>query len=135
MIFRAGSGVGPPATEASLVPLRRALPLLLVMLGWVLFRSGTLGQAAGYLQALFSFDFGVGSGALAGVLTGRAVITLALASTVALLPRGFVLGPYLQQPTRRAVAARAAVGEPARQERPDRVVKPGAVQEDDERQR
>ena len=98
-----------PTGEASLVPLRRALTLLMVMLGWVLFRSGTLGQAAGYLQALFSFDFGAGSGALAGVLTGRAAITLALASTVALLPRGFVLGPYLQQPTRRALAARAAV--------------------------
>lgn len=98
-----------PTGKASLVPLRRALTLLLVMVGWVLFRASTLGGAAGYLQALFSFDLGAGSGALAGVMTGRLAITLALASTVALLPRGFVLGPYLLQPSRRALAARCAV--------------------------
>jgi len=97
-----------PTGEASVIPLRRALTLLAVMLGWVLFRADDLGHAAGYLQALFSFDFGPGSGVVGAAVGRRVLITLALASTVALLPRDFVGGLYLLRSHRWAVAARVA---------------------------
>jgi alginate O-acetyltransferase complex protein AlgI len=98
-----------PTGDASLVPLRRALTLLAVMLGWVLFRADSFPHALGYLQALFSFDFGAGSGAVAAASSGRLVLTLALAGLVVLLPRDFVFGTYLLRPRRGAVAARLAV--------------------------
>lgn len=98
-----------PTGDASLIPLRRALTLLAVMLGWVLFRADSFPHALGYLQALFSFNLGAGSGAVAAAVDGRLLITLALAGTVVLLPRDFVFGPYLLRHRRGAVLARLAV--------------------------
>jgi len=95
-----------PIEQASLPWLRRALVLLAVMVGWVLFRAESLGAAADYLQAMFS-----GSGldlapAVRDVLSTRLLLVLAAGSASFLLPRGFVVGKTL--PTRVGVVPAAA---------------------------
>ena len=73
----------------------RPRTMLLVMIGWVLFRSSSAGQALSILFAMFvPHGFSLGpSAALA--LTSERTLILVLASCVVLLPRSFVLGPFL----------------------------------------
>ncbi len=84
-----------PVGTATTAWLRRPAVLLLVMLGWVIFRADSVGEAFDVYRAMFSFS---GSGLnpiVAEALSHRVTLTLALASAVVLLPAGFVAGPTL----------------------------------------
>jgi alginate O-acetyltransferase complex protein AlgI len=94
--------VGERLTGISVLPderwavLRRAATLLLVVLGWVLFRSNGLGQAGDFYAAMASFDLGALSPAVDAALTPRAQLALAVGVASFLLPRQFVFGRVLQ---------------------------------------
>jgi len=94
--------VGERLTGISVLPderlavLRRAATLLLVVLGWVLFRSDGMGQAADFYGAMASFDLGAPSPAVDAAATPRAQLALAVGIASFLLPRHFVFGKVLQ---------------------------------------
>ncbi|TCT07237.1 alginate O-acetyltransferase complex protein AlgI [Tepidamorphus gemmatus] len=67
----------------------RALTLLLVMMGWVLFRAENLPAAWAYFTALASPDLTGMSDPMVRASGNRALLTLGLASLVFLLPRRF----------------------------------------------
>ncbi|GJM36761.1 MAG: alginate O-acetyltransferase [Acidimicrobiales bacterium] len=88
---------------------RRATTLLIVVVGWVIFRADSLGAAADHLGAMVSFD-DLGLGALARSTSTRAVLTLLGASLVVFLPRDAVTGPILVTDIeRRGRIARTAI--------------------------
>ena len=101
--------VGERLTGISVLPderlaiVRRAGTLLLVVLGWVLFRSNGLGQAADFYGAMASFDLGSLSPAVDAALTPRAQLALAVGIASFLLPRALRLR---QGPAGAAGAAR-----------------------------
>jgi alginate O-acetyltransferase complex protein AlgI len=72
--------------------LRRGATFLLVVLGWVLFRSSGLDQAATFYQGMFSFDFGGLDPAVSQALHSQQAIALAIGLLSVLLPRNLVLG-------------------------------------------
>ena len=94
--------VGERLTGISVLPderlaiVRRAGTLLLVVLGWVLFRSNGMGQAADFYGAMASFDLGSLSPAVDAALTPRAQLALAVGVASFFLPRHFVFGKVLQ---------------------------------------
>ena len=77
---------------------QRALTLLLVALGWVVFRAPDLAHAGGYYAALVGLgrEFGMAPG-FAEALTTRSLITLGLAALVFVLPRDFRTGLLLER--------------------------------------
>jgi alginate O-acetyltransferase complex protein AlgI len=85
------TGQRPVGDGASLVPLRRAITLLAVMVGWVMFRSPTAGDAFSYLGAMFSAG-GVTAEAITNALDTRALIAMALGAASVLLPGNIVGG-------------------------------------------
>src|SRR5205085_1472507 len=92
---------------------RRLLTFVLVVIAWVPFRSADLGQAADMVRAMFAFDFGATPLDVQIATSHVATAALLIALPVVALPRGFVLGRYLDEGrTRVAEAARfaAAVG-------------------------
>ncbi|GII86401.1 alginate O-acetyltransferase [Sphaerisporangium siamense] len=103
----------PPGGVPALV-LRRAATFLLVVAGWVLFRSADLSQAAGMLGAMAGARGGGLDEFVLFSLDHRRTVVLALAMTVVLLPGSQSLGRLLERgrdgAARWAVtAARAAV--------------------------
>jgi alginate O-acetyltransferase complex protein AlgI len=99
-----------PVRAASWAPLRRAITLLAVMVGWALFRAESVWHAADYLQALFTWQGSELALPVSDALTTRATATLIAAGTVALLPGSFVAGRFLASAeTRWAPAIRLAV--------------------------
>ena len=88
------TGVSRWADER-LAVARRAFTFLLVVLGWVLFRSQGLGQAGDFYAAMASFDFGSLAAGVDAVLGRQQWIALALGLASVCLPRGFVTGKYL----------------------------------------
>lgn len=98
--------VGVQAEVRAGVPiLRRATTLLLVMIGWVLFRATSLGQAAGVLGRMFWNHGGGLTPDLADALTHQRIVVLVLAGLVVFLPGWLVLGPVLQSGRQRWVPA------------------------------
>ena len=98
-----------PTEKASFSGARRAAVLLAVVIGWVIFRAPTLGMAVDFYQAMFlSFDWALPAEVTAA-LSNKAVLVLATGSAVVLLPRDFVMGPYLILAGRRPAFARAAL--------------------------
>jgi len=98
-------------TQAPGAALQRALTFLLIMLGWVVFRSESLEYAGAFYTSLLSLG-GVSELApqLIGALTVRNSAILLLASLVVLLPRELCLGPTLENGAAPWVgAARAAI--------------------------
>jgi alginate O-acetyltransferase complex protein AlgI len=90
--------------------LRRAITFLIVVLGWVLFRSSGLGDAGDVYGAMFSFDFGSLPAAVDQALTPEPLLALAVGLATVLLPRDFVMGRVVQDRWSGApLAARAAV--------------------------
>jgi alginate O-acetyltransferase complex protein AlgI len=110
LAFERASGLRALADDAWVVP-RRALTLLLVIVGWVPFRAESLHQAATLVERMFVPHFsGSVPASVTIALNSQARVTLALATLVALLPRGFVLGRFLDAGrTRRARGARVVV--------------------------
>ncbi len=69
--------------------LRRAVTLLLVILGWVVFRSADIFQAIDYLSRMFSITDLPVSYEITQVLNYRSVLLLIIALTVFFMPRDF----------------------------------------------
>lgn len=90
-------------------PLRRAVVMLLVIIGWVPFRSESLAQAKTILAAMFVPDLGPLPAAVESQLTNATTLIFVLAGLVVLIPRSFVLGRYLDAArTRLATGTRFA---------------------------
>jgi alginate O-acetyltransferase complex protein AlgI len=85
------TGQRPVGDGARLAPLRRAITLLAVMVGWVIFRSPTAGHAFSYLGAMFSAG-GVTPEAITNALDTRALIAMALGAASVFLPGNIVGG-------------------------------------------
>jgi alginate O-acetyltransferase complex protein AlgI len=75
-----------------IVVIRRATTLLLVILGWVLFRARTLGDAGRVYAAMVPAHFEALPPALHATLTRETVAALAIGLLTVLLPRDLVLG-------------------------------------------
>jgi alginate O-acetyltransferase complex protein AlgI len=85
VVERAGGG----ALLARLpVLLSWVLTLLLVVIGWVFFRAGTLGHAMTYLQAMAGFGPSAAVFNLEAVLTADKMLFFAVGSLVAVWPPG-----------------------------------------------
>jgi alginate O-acetyltransferase complex protein AlgI len=85
------TGDGP----VSAVVVRRAITLLLVIFGWVLFRAPSIGDAAHYLwRMLTPHGFAPGPG-VETALTNQVLLVGGLALLVALFPRRLVIGRAL----------------------------------------
>lgn len=77
--------------------VRRTLTLVLVIVGWVLFRSGSVDQALEVLRAMFvSFDFGTLPAPVADAARGPAVTALVIGVASFLLPRTWLTGQRVQ---------------------------------------
>jgi alginate O-acetyltransferase complex protein AlgI len=93
-----------------LAVVRRAGTFLLVVLGWVLFRSNGLGQARDFYSAMASFDFGALAPEVDAVLQRQQAIALVAGLATVFLPRGYVTGKLLMEGWSGApLAARFAV--------------------------
>jgi alginate O-acetyltransferase complex protein AlgI len=88
------TGISTLPAERRQAP-RRALNLLLVVIGWVLFRASSLGEAAHFYKAMFSLHLGQVSAAVDAAATPAAKIALAVGLATALLPRDLVIGRVL----------------------------------------
>ncbi len=75
---------------------RRALTFLLAVLGWVLFRSLTLGDAADVYAAMFSFQGGQLPTVLDDALVTPAVLALIFGVASTLMPRDLVIGRVVE---------------------------------------
>jgi len=75
---------------------RRVLTLLIVIFGWVIFRSPDLGTALVFLQHMVIPDFGGLTDVVDASLTNQRLTVLLLASLVFLLPARPVTGPFLE---------------------------------------
>jgi alginate O-acetyltransferase complex protein AlgI len=84
-----------PADPAVLLA-RRAVTFMLVVFGWVLFRSPDLGSAFVMLQNMIIPDFGGLTDVVSASLTNQRALILLVALCVVLLPAHPVTGPYLE---------------------------------------
>jgi alginate O-acetyltransferase complex protein AlgI len=84
---------------------RRALTLLLVMMGWVLFRAETLPEALSYYRALFLPTTWALSPQIAELLDLRLISALLIGSAMFVLPGAQALGPRLTDDGGAALAA------------------------------
>ncbi len=71
---------------------RRAVAMLLVIVGWVLFRASSLGDAARVYEAMLPLHFHALSPAVHAALTRETVGALTIGLLTALLPRDLVFG-------------------------------------------
>jgi alginate O-acetyltransferase complex protein AlgI len=78
--------------DAHLAVPRRAVAFLLVIIGWVLFRANTIGDAARVYQAMLSFHFHALNPAVHAALNRETVAALLIGLLTVLLPRDRVLG-------------------------------------------
>jgi alginate O-acetyltransferase complex protein AlgI len=75
---------------------RRALTMLLVVIGWVFFRSPDLGKALVMLGHLLLPDFSGLSDAVSAATTNQRLVILVVAMAIVALPTSPVSGPYLE---------------------------------------
>jgi alginate O-acetyltransferase complex protein AlgI len=94
---------GPPLGRLRVA--RRALTLLLVVLGWVMFRAPNIGTAFTMYGHMFALDSGGLTDAVDLALTNQRLLILVVASLVVLLPTYPISGPYLQSVRSRPAAA------------------------------
>lgn len=97
LVIERVTGQRPVGDDAPHSWIRRALTLLTVMVGWVLFRADSLTHAWSILDVMFTPHLGELPAEIAHVLTTRVQLTLVLAALVVLLPRHFVGGISLSQ--------------------------------------
>ncbi|MDI2030724.1 MBOAT family protein [Saccharopolyspora sp. TS4A08] len=89
---------------------RRALTLLLVVVGWVFFRAPDLGSALGMLGHMLIPDLAGLTDIVAASVTHQRLFFLLIALIVVLLPAGSGTGPFLEAVrTREAYVVRAVV--------------------------
>jgi alginate O-acetyltransferase complex protein AlgI len=84
--------------------LNRFWVLLLVMIGWVVFRAETLSDALTYYSILFGGNTGQVSIAILRHLSMQTVLALVIGSLVFLAPRNIALGPILEEADTRIAA-------------------------------
>ncbi|HWO68790.1 MAG TPA: MBOAT family protein [Umezawaea sp.] len=84
----------PAAKKARIA--RRALTMLLVVIGWVFFRSADLGSAFVMLGHLLLPDFSGVSEAVSVATTNQRLAILVVALVIVVLPASPVSGPYLE---------------------------------------
>lgn len=83
-------GQGTTRSEDTRYPVvRRAATLLLVVIGWAIFRAVDVGSAFGYLQAMFSLHPGV---ILPAEISHRAIAAFVVGALAFLLPGHIVIG-------------------------------------------
>jgi alginate O-acetyltransferase complex protein AlgI len=76
--------------------IRRMTTFGIVMMGWVIFRAVSVGDAFSMLQALWSFNgFGL-SDAMSAALSMKAMIMLSIGLASTAMPRSLVIGPLLE---------------------------------------
>lgn len=93
LIIERATGLG--RSETGFVPVRRAATFLLVIIGWVLFRAETLGQAGEILKAMFvPVKLGLAPD-VAILLTEHRLILIGLVLATALLPGTWVTGKVI----------------------------------------
>ncbi len=93
-----------PASTAVKIA-RRALTLLLVVFGWVFFRSANMGQALVMLGHMFIPDGSGLSDAVNAALTNQRLVILLIALLVVFLPTHPVTGPLLESSRSRIATA------------------------------
>ncbi|MEV0680850.1 MBOAT family protein [Actinosynnema sp. NPDC050436] len=105
---RFGWDSGPVGTPARIA--RRALTALLVVIGWVFFRSADLGAAFTMIGHLLVPDFGGLGDAVGAAATNQRIVLLVLALAILAMPAHPVAGPYLESSRDKvAVAARVSL--------------------------
>ena len=110
LVLERVTGTGAVPVDPRRVALRRAGTLLLVVLGWVLFRSPDLATAGSVLSSLVVPDPGGLTQLVAASVTRQRGLILALAATVVLLPRSRSTGRFVAaEPGVPAGALRLAV--------------------------
>lgn len=87
-----------------MAPLRRVITFVLVLVGWVLFRSPSVGHAVSYLSALATSG-GMIPPELAISLTTKAVLAGAIGLASVTLPRHFVVGQMITGASGRVAVA------------------------------
>ncbi|KAA2262352.1 MBOAT family protein [Solihabitans fulvus] len=89
---------------------RRALTMVLVVFGWVLFRSADIGEALNLFGHMLVPDFDGVSRTVASAATNQRVVLLLLALVIVVLPTHPVTGPFIESSrSRGAMAVRIAV--------------------------
>ncbi|MFC6093820.1 MBOAT family protein [Saccharothrix sp. BKS2] len=101
---RFGWESAPSATGARIA--RRALTTVLVVIGWVFFRSPDLGTAFTIIGHLLLPDFHGLTEAVSAAATNQRIVLLLVALAVVVMPSEPVTGPYLE--SSRAKIAKAA---------------------------
>ncbi len=96
LVIERRRGWGVAAAEPGQWLARRALTLLIVVFGWVLFRSPDLGTALVLMQHMVILDTGGLTDVVDASLTNQRLAILLLAAQVFLLPTRPVTGPYLE---------------------------------------
>ncbi|MGH3974322.1 MAG: MBOAT family O-acyltransferase [Pseudonocardiaceae bacterium] len=102
-------GWGVATAEPGHLLARRALTLLIVVFGWVLFRSPDLGTALVFLQHMVILDLGGLTDVVDATLTNQRLAILLLAALVFLLPARSITGRYLES-VRSTPAAALRIG-------------------------
>jgi len=103
------TGVARLAADRFVLP-RRAVTMLLVIVGWVLFRAESMADATTLLAVMFTPDLAATSLLLADAGIGaQALAPLAVGLASLLLPGSWVTGRFLQSQSRVATPARYAV--------------------------
>ena len=96
LVIERRRGWGVAAAEPGQWLARRALTMLIVVFGWVLFRSPNLGTALVFVQHMVILDPGGLTDVVDASLTNQRLAILLLAALVFLLPVRPVTGPYLE---------------------------------------
>jgi alginate O-acetyltransferase complex protein AlgI len=96
LVIERRRGWGVVAAEPGRLLARRALTLLIVVFGWVLFRSPDLGTALMFLQHMVILDLGGLTDVVNATLTNQRLVILLFAAVVFLLPARPITGAYLE---------------------------------------
>src|SRR6476646_2493458 len=104
LVIERRRGWGVAVTEPQRRLARRALTLLIVVVGWVLFRSPDLGTALVLWQHMVIPDLGGLTDAVSVSLTHQRLVILLLAGVVFLLPTRPITGRYLESMRSRPAA-------------------------------
>ncbi len=81
--------------KTSFISVRRTVTILIVIIGWVLFRSDSISEAALYLSRMFTMQDYPLTYELAFVLNYRNILFVLIASTAFFLPRDFSFTRFL----------------------------------------
>ena len=110
LIIERGFHLDRPPTHAGHVVLRRALTMLLVILGWVFFRSTDMSQALTMIGHMLLPDFTGTTDLVTEAFTNQRLVILLLALAIVFLPAHPVTGPMLESSrSRTATALRVTV--------------------------